>query len=89
MPQPDAGRGATERLAEPPPPAVEEHRHCVDGQAHLLRRLDVRKAEHVPIYDGRPLLSRQARERRANLWDRRGLLNCIVLERFRVLVSAS
>jgi len=83
-PQPHPERGDPERLTEPPPAAVQEHRHRVDRRAHLLGRLAVGQAEHVPVHHRRPLLSRQARERRAKLGLLRGLLRRVLLERFRV-----
>ena len=63
---------------------MQEHRHGVDRLAHLLRRLVVRKAEHIPVHHGRPLLSRQARECRANLRHHRRLLHGVLLEQLRV-----
>jgi hypothetical protein len=62
---------------------VQEHRHRVDRLAHLLRRLVVRKAEHIPVHHGGTLLSRQARECRANLGHLGRLLRRALLEQIR------
>jgi hypothetical protein len=88
-PQPDTAQRDTERLAEPLPAAVQEHRHRVHRRPHLLRRLAVREAEHVSVQHGCALLCRQAGERRANLGHPSRLLNRIVLERFRVQAPAA
>jgi hypothetical protein len=82
-PQPKTAYRDTERLTEPLPAAMQEHRHRAHRRAHLLCRLAVREAEHIPVQHSRPLLPRQARERGANLGHRRRLLHRVLLERFR------
>ena len=68
---------------------MQKHRHGIHRRAHLLRRLTVREAEHIPVQHGRLLLSRQARERVANLGHPRRLLHRVFLERFRVQAPSS
>jgi hypothetical protein len=83
-PQPKTSYRDSERLTEPLSTAVKEHRHRIHRRAHLLRRLAVREAEHIPVQHGRLLLPRQARERGANLGHPRRLLYRVLLERLRV-----